>query len=239
MKGRCDAVREKELMKRWAWLVAILYGVILLALAMPAVLLAFAPKVSITEAASVFVSWPWWLWLIVMVLGQFALLAVPVRFASRRPVTRGALWPTVLAGGLMAGGLVFAGGCSALEGIFGSHGTGNWPWLVIGAGLLTWGTWAVVFSRMSRRLETGDWFSRQCRALLKGSILELLIAVPTHIIARYRDYCCAGFMTFIGLTMGVSVMLFSFGPAVFFLYADRWKKLHPKSDGVSTSFPNP
>jgi len=70
--------------------------------------------------------------------------------------------------------------------------------------------------------------SRQCSLLLKGSILELLIAVPTHIVARCRDYCCAGFMTFIGLTMGVAVMLFSFGPAVFFLYADRWKRLHPQ-----------
>jgi len=45
-------------------------------------------------------------------------------------------------------------------------------------------------------------------------------------------------MTFIGLTMGVSVMLFSFGPAVFFLYADRWKKLHPKSNGISPSCSN-
>jgi hypothetical protein len=81
-------------------------------------------------------------------------------------------------------------------------------------------------------VEANDWLSRQCRLLLKGSILELLIAVPTHIIARYRDYCCAGFMTFIGLTMGISVMLFSFGPAVFFLYVERWKRLHPKSNEI-------
>jgi len=76
-------------------------------------------------------------------------------------------------------------------------------------------------------VEPDDLVSRQCRCLLKGSVLELLIAVPTHIVARYRDYCCAGFMTFIGLTMGVSVMLFAYGPAVFFLFAERWKRLHP------------
>jgi hypothetical protein len=34
-------------------------------------------------------------------------------------------------------------------------------------------------------------------------------------------------MTFIGLMMGISVMLFSFGPAVFLLYVERWKQLHP------------
>jgi hypothetical protein len=80
---------------------------------------------------------------------------------------------------------------------------------------------------MSRDTEPADMVSRQCRALLKGSILELLIAVPTHVVARYRDYCCAGFLTFIGLTMGVSVMLFAYGPAVFFLFVERWKRLHP------------
>jgi hypothetical protein len=58
----------------------------------------------------------------------------------------------------------------------------------------------------------------------------LLIAVPTHIVARCRDYCCAGFMTFLGLTMGVSVMLFAFGPALLFLFAERWKRLHPTPD---------
>ena len=111
MKGRrAPAMAGKTTMKRWAWLVAILYGVILLALTLPAILLAFAPKVAIGEAASIFVNLAYWLWLAVMVVSQFALLAVPVRFATRRPLTRGALWPTVLAGGLMAGGLVFGAG---------------------------------------------------------------------------------------------------------------------------------
>jgi len=220
------------MMKRWAWTVAGLYGVILVVLTMPAILLAFAPKVGAREAFEVYGTWPYWLWMAVMVLGQFALLAVPVRFASRRPITRGALWPTVLAGGLMAGGLVFSAACSILETIFAAHNMGPWPWIGIIGGISTWCLWSVVFFKLSRSLEADDWLSRQCRLLLKGSILELLIAVPTHIIARYRDYCCAGFMTFIGLTMGISVMLFSFGPAVFFLYADRWKRLHPKSNDI-------
>jgi hypothetical protein len=65
--------------------------------------------------------------------------------------------------------------------------------------------------------------------MLRGSILELLIAVPTHIAVRHRNDCCAGFGTFVGLTLGISVMLFSFGPAVFFLYADRWRRRrHPE-----------
>jgi hypothetical protein len=78
-------------------------------------------------------------------------------------------------------------------------------------------------------MEPRDFVSRLCKSLLKGSILELLVAVPTHIVARCRDYCCAGAMTFVGLTLGMSVMLFSFGPGIFFLFAARWRRLHPGS----------
>jgi len=215
-------------MKRWAWTVAGLYFLILAVLTLPAVLLAFAPKIGVGEAAGLFGNPAYWLWMAVMALGQFALLAVPVCFASRRPITRGALWPTVLASGLMAGALVLGAAYSILETVFAEHGTGWWTWSGVIASVLTWCVWSAVFFRLSRSLKANDWLSRQCRLLLKGSILELLIAVPTHIIARYRDYCCAGFMTFIGLTMGISVMLFSFGPAVFFLYVERWKRLHPQ-----------
>src|SRR5689334_11440611 len=118
----------KMTMKRWAWMVAGLYCVILLVLTVPAILLAFVPEVGADRVVEIYGYGAYWLWLAVMVLGQFALLAVPVRFASRRPITRGALWPTVLAGGLMAGGLVFGAVCSVLETIFTEHGTGWWSW---------------------------------------------------------------------------------------------------------------
>ena len=220
-------------MKRWPWIVAGLYGLIFIVLTAPAILLAFAPKVSVAEAVGVYATWPYWLWLAVMILSQAALLGVPVCVASRRPVTKGALWPTVLAGGLLVGGLVVGAIYSILEFIYGEHGSGWMPWGGIGAGVLMWCVWSAVFFRLGRTTEPADLISCQCRLLLKGSILELLIAVPTHIVARYRGYCCAGFMTFIGLTMGVSVMLFSFGPAVFFLYVERWKRLHPQSNEIS------
>lgn len=48
-----------------------------------------------------------------------------------------------------------------------------------------------------------------------------------HVIVRHRNECCAGFLTFFGLTTGMAVMLFAFGPAVFVLFVQRWKKLHP------------
>lgn len=216
-------------MKRWAWMVAALYAAVLLVLTVPAGLLAFAPKVpKLGEAFQVFVWWPYWLWLAAMLVTQLALLAVPVRVASLRPVTQGPVWRTVLAGGFMAGTLVAGAFLSLYEFVMRNKGHGNWClWVAIALAVISWGVWSLVFSRLSRRQSPTDLVSRQCRCLFKGSVLELLIAVPAHIVARYRDYCCAGFLTFVGLTMGVSVMLFAYGPAVFFLFAARWKRLHP------------
>ena len=215
-------------MKRWALIVAGLYFLILAALTVPVIMLVFVPQAELKEVVTAYSAGWYWLLLGVMAASQLALLTVPVRVATRRPVTRSALWPTLLAGGLMMGGMVAGACCCLYEFIFRDHGDWNWiAWLAIGLGGLTWGLWLFVFFRMSKTANASDQISRQCQLLLKGSILELLIAVPTHIVARYRGYCCAGLMTFIGLTMGVSVMLFSFGPAVFFLYVDRWKRLHP------------
>jgi hypothetical protein len=155
-----------------------------------------------------------------------------------RPVTQGPIWRTLLAGGLMAGCLVAGVFLSIYEFIMRDQGEANtFGWVAFALGLLTWVGWALVFYRMSRRVEPADLVTRQCRWLFRGSILELLIAVPTHIVARHRDYCCAGFLTFLGLTMGVSVMLFAFGPAVFFLFVERWKKLHPQRGGGAGILP--
>jgi hypothetical protein len=215
-------------MRRWALLVAILYSA-MACLLLPAVYhLAFSPQSRLVRGGMYF-RWYWWLLLALMVLEQAALLAVPVRVASRRPITRRPLAMTVLAAAVMMSALLVGAFCSIYE--FGFHNAGGyWTiWTAVALGLAGWCAWALVFFRMSRMEEAGDFVSRLCRWLLKGSILELLVAVPTHIVARYRDYCCAGVMTFIGLTMGMSVMLFSFGPGVFFLFAARWRRLHPET----------
>ena len=220
-------------MKRWALIVALLYGLMLAVLSLPVTLLAFVPHhdepFTFKDVVEWYGSWQLWLWLAVMGLAQAAMLAVPVRLASRRPVSRRPLALTVLAGGLMLGALL----TGAILSIWEFSNKGDWDWvpcLAIGLGVVAWCLWAVIFFRLSRTAEPRDLLSRQCRWLLKGSILELLIAVPTHIVVRCRDQCCAGGMTFFGLTMGISVMLFSFGPGVFFLFVARWRRLHPGAE---------
>ena len=220
-------------MKRWALLVAILYALILALLALPVILICLWPEVDITSAATPYITWQWWLILALMGLAQAALLAVPVRVASRRPMARIPLIKTVLVAALMMAGLVVGAFLCIYEVLFfnpNSSSNGS-SWTVPIIGIASWCGWGIVFFRLSQRVNAEDLTSRLCRYLLKGSILELLIAVPTHIVARCRDYCCAGFMTFIGLTLGMAVMLFSFGPGVFFLFVARWRRLHPEQSG--------
>ncbi|HEX7618265.1 MAG TPA: hypothetical protein VF480_06065, partial [Verrucomicrobiae bacterium] len=65
-------------MKRWALIVAGLYVALLLVMTVPAILLALAPHVGVGEAFKAFAAWPYWVWLVIMLVSQIALLAVPV-----------------------------------------------------------------------------------------------------------------------------------------------------------------
>ena len=221
-----------------------LYLAALLALTWPMIFAAFG-EVNLgrskPDTTRVVFTWgQYWVWLGIMGLGQFALLAVPVRVAQRRPTARRPLIFTVLASGLMIGGLVVGVLFSLIEYFvhFNPQATASDQpgWCVPAAWLLgglTWIAWSVVFYRLGSKGEPRDVITRQCWYLFGGSVLELLVAVPMHIVARHRNYCCAGFMTFVGIAMGVAVMLFSFGPAVYFLFAERWRRLHPKTAGAA------
>jgi len=114
-------------------------------------------------------------------------------------------------------------------------------WFMMLSGSLTiimgfWAIWALVFHRFLKSDSSDALLGRITRWLLRGSILELLVAVPSHIIVRRRTDCCAPMGTFWGIALGVSVMLLCFGPGVFFLFADRFERLRSKSlEGPATT----
>jgi hypothetical protein len=208
--------------------VACLYLLVLMALTCPVIALVWSP-LRLTTAAGVYLWWPYWVGVAVMFLCQVTLLLVPVRALSRRPVSRRPLVSPVLASGFMMAVLVVAalGTAWEMRNLVGKQSSGVLDVvLLLALPLLAWLMWGILFYDLNRRRSVEGAVAAQGCTLLTGSILELLVAVPTHVVARNRNDCCGGFGTFVGITLGVSVMLFAFGPAVFFLYLDRWRRLH-------------
>ncbi len=240
-------------MKRWALLTVGLYMLILLVLAGPVVCLCFVDEFHLTPGSSpslmdalkgtygtafhaimgkedgppdrwacILIS-PW-MWALVMGLAQAALLVVPVRVESRKPVTtRWLIWPLLAALAML---LLLAGGILAAvwETIENTNDLTDPVTIIafvspVGA---IWIAWAIIFGYYTVRGGRANFMTRLARSLVAGSILELLVAVPAHVLARARHYCCAGFGTFWGIAAGISVMLFAFGPAVFVLFARRY-----------------
>lgn len=233
-------------MRYWGMVVAVLYALILMVLLMPLAVLIISGTQPVPGAGwwqefsgqireSFFSgrdTWSVWVYLGVLVLAQAALLSVPVKIAEKRPVTKRTIIPLVASASFMMG-LLAAGAALAVNETVRRGEYDTWSFAVILAvSLLMWLFWARVFFLWSRKTEAAELVRRQCRYLLKGSILELLIAVPAHILARHRDYCCAGAQTFIGISFGISVMLFAFGPGVFFLFARRHD--HARRRGCGT-----
>jgi len=221
-------------MRHWPWVVAALYGLIIFALTLPITLIIFYPPSEIlnqdmrTIVTDFFEWWPYWVWLVVVILAQAALLVVPVKITGHRPVSKRAIIYPIAASALMMGLLITGAAASICETVTQDPLADDMWWTVFGIFVLSWFLWGNIFRRWSRELKPANLIDKQCRYLFRGSVLELLVAVPTHVLARYRDYCCAGFATFIGIGFGLAVMLFAFGPGVFYLYAKRWKKVRPK-----------
>jgi len=213
---------------RWSLVVAVLYGLILAVLAGPLIMLAFiGERLNIGDILDMYIVPQFWIYPGVMVICQVAMLVVPVRVSSRRPVSRRTILAPMIVSGLLMGALAFGGVLSIGEFIEAEMPSEEVGWLALLAGLGLWVFWTLLFFNLSEGKDPRNVIAKLCRRMLVGSILELLIAVPTHVVARYRNYCCAGFMTFVGIAFGLSVMLFSFGPGVFFLYVARWRRLHP------------
>ncbi len=100
---------------------------------------------------------------------------------------------------------------------------GGWErdgWLrTIGVWAGLWLVWGIVFYRYTRG--SPDAVTRAVSWLLKGSVLDLLVAAPRHIMLRHRDECSAPAVTSFGITTGIAVTLLSFGPSVLLLYKKR------------------
>ncbi len=245
------------IMKRWAVFTVLLYALALLLLTVPVLLMAFGGwtkngAMGLTDCFKIYLSWGYWLWLAVLVAGQALLLLLPLNIAERRLPARRPVKVPVIVTGLFLANLFVAGLATLLCTAFKENGviegggleifkrlnpfpTGNADsdWSLV-SGMLTtlvlfWVVWVVIFRSFAKSDDSDSLLKRGTRWLLRGSILELLIAVPSHIIVRRRGDCCAPVGTFWGIATGISVMLLCFGPGVFFLFVERFGRLKPKN----------
>ena len=183
----------------------------------------------------------------VVTICGLALLLTPIRAVRRRPITRQSILIPIIASGLLAGGLLLGGGF-ALAQVFapatqtpyyvGSPTTGtpsgyttdhtpadSTIYLVIVGAVAVWIAWSVIFALIARQRDPASVGMRLHRLLIVGSVLELLVAVPSHIIVRRRGDCCGGFVTGTGICLGVAVAIVSFGPTVLLLYHRRCQEI--------------
>ncbi len=239
-------------MKRWAILTVLLYALVLVILALPVMFLAMGKwwgrpnnGWELGEIFDTYRQWSFWVWLSVMLLGQALLLLVPVDVSQRRLTPRRKLLVPILTSAFLFAnvffGALFALACAiagdsafGLFEVFGKSNAGGWVSLVLLATVL-WTTWGVVFYRMTKANAPQDAAARLIRWLLRGSILELLVAVPSHIVVRNREVCCAPVGSFWGIVTGLSVMLLCYGPGVFFLFAERFARKRPPNESLARS----
>lgn len=210
----------------WAVATAGLYFLILLVLTVP-VLMFTALSANASPAFEIYAMWGYWLFIALLVAAQVVLLKVPLQVASRRPVKRRALWPPVIVSAILMGLVVMTFGFTVAEALM-PKDPGVLGFLAMLLMPITWVYWGIRFYNLGQTSSAMSVVEQQNALLLKGSILEFLVAVPTHIIVRGRSECCAGMYTFLGLVTGLSVMLLAFGPSVFFLFVARWRRLHPQ-----------
>ena len=243
-------------MKRWALLTVLFYALALVMLTLPVTLAAFGnwgrnpSGFGLQKAASLYFDWAYWLWLAILVGGQFLLLLLPIHIAERRLPARRPLKVPIIVTAFFLANLALAGIFAILCALFGDKAFDHVDLLALfqpadangktyhsGDGailtmiltlLVFWILWGLVFRRFARMDAPDAFLKCATRWLLAGSILELLIAVPSHVIVRRRDDCCAPAGTFWGIATGISVMLLCFGPGVFFLFVERCQKLKPK-----------
>ena len=209
-------------MRKWGVLVSVIYAVIVLGLLTPVGVLLAGPS-DLSEfwkgVLGAYREWLLWIPVFIVLGGQALLLFLSVDTSQKRLKPRSHLLFSCGLAGILVGLLTFAVtgaiGVATKGDKFGEGAFEN-PYLFFGVAWVFWGIVFYLFLRNSSAMvnQIVSW-------LLRGSILELLVAVPCHVIVRRRHDCSAPIVTSFGIVTGIAIMLLSFGPSVLLLYKKR------------------
>jgi hypothetical protein len=215
-------------MRTWGVVISLVYALIVAGFLLPLAVL-LGGEHGLLEArcyedvAGAYRAWAMWLLVAMLILGQVSLLFLSVDTSQKRLKPRASVWWSAAITGVLFTIIVVGVGASLAVAIWSDHFFDMvehaWLWTVIGL----WAAWAIVFYLYVR--ENVQAMNRVVGWLLRGSVLELLIAVPCHVIVRRRDDCSAPVATSFGIATGIAIMLLSFGPSVLLLYKKRMDAL--------------
>ena len=217
-------------MKKWGLVVTLFYGLLVLALLVPAsMLLASNSPLSAAGIREAYTTWIPWTCAGVVTLGEGLLLWLTVDTTQKRLQPRTHILVSALTVGLFLAILTVAMVFAIGLGVSGDKFLPDAPGVaaVLSAFLIPWCVWGILFYRFCRN--SSDPVTRAVAWLFRGSVLELLIAVPAHVIMRRRQDCSAPVVNSWGITSGIAIMLLSFGPSVLLLYKKRMERYSTKS----------
>jgi hypothetical protein len=217
-------------MRRW--------GVLITAFYFAAILLLFVPGlISLTfkwrtvdeilrNSLEMFQEWWLWLWVGIIVGGQALLLFLSVDTSWRHARPRQHVAVTAVLASFFAAVLTGSALFAIEVSVYGDHPPPLWKdredlfaATLLAVWIGAWVIWGGIFYQHYR--DSSNSVSTAVSWLLKGSVLELLIAVPVHVIVRQRGDCSAPAVTGFGIVAGIAIMLLCFGPGVLALYKKK------------------
>lgn len=212
-------------MRKWGVVISVFYSVLVVGLLAPAglrVAMAGSDAPFFATLGDMYRQWLVWAAIVALVGGEAMLLFLSVDTSQRRLKPRTHLAVSVVAGSMLFALLAFAA-ISAVGAAAGGDKFLDRFWVtnmeIVWVFLALWLVWGVIFYLYFRNSAAVT--TRMVSWLLKGSVLELLIAVPCHVIVRRRGDCSAPIATGFGIVTGIAVMVLSFGPSVLLLYKKR------------------
>ena len=200
-------------MRKWGVVVTTVYALVLAGLIVPIGLVLSDSRVldGYKEGAT-------WAYIAILVACQAILLFVSVD-TSQRPRSRSSIVFSVVVTGILFSTLAVSAVLCLVVAIKPAHDTFLDRMLIPMLWTAGVGAWTIPFYLLWRNSNT--MVARATSWLIKGSVLELLIAVPSHVIVRRRNDCSAPLATGFGICSGIAIMLLAFGPSVLLLYKKR------------------
>jgi hypothetical protein len=210
--------------RKWGIVISSFYALILLGILVPVFYLLAQSQFNgwwqfFHDLGEAYREWLVWVPIVIVLGGQVLLLFLSVDASQKRLKPRSHILLSCFVASILTAVLTFAVigsiGVAVQGDKFGEGSFAN-PFIFFGA---LWVVWAILFYLYFRK--SSEVITRVISWLLKGSVLELLVAIPCHVIVRRRHECSAPAVTSFGIVTGIAIMLLSFGPGVLLLYKKR------------------